>query len=648
MLEPRHRWVFPDPIRLPAEFRAAADAHGLGPFAATVLARRGVFDTVALDAFLGPAIAGLHDPRLLPDARLLLERIERARRSGERIMVFGDFDADGLTGLAILVLTLRRLGLEVDPYVPSRLDEGHGLSMPAVEAAVAGGIGCIVTVDTGSSSVAEVAAARERGVDVVITDHHRLPEILPPAVALVNPHRADAEYPDRRLAGSGVAFTVARLLLGELAAAEADALELADLAAVGTVSDVAPILGENRAIVRLGLERIRTAPRPGIAALLERAGIAPAAADLETIGFVVAPRINAAGRVGEALDAARLLLAGTREEAETLAASLESSNSMRRELMRSAIAEARVLAGLDGTVTVDDVVQVAGAPEKAATPAPSAPATGRARPPGRPDVPAILVRGTWPVGIIGLVAGRLADETGLPAVVATEIGPVLRASCRSDGRMDLGAALSECADLFVRHGGHAAAAGFEIQADRWPVFAARFMEIAAAWRPDDPRPPLAVDLALPAGYVDYGLLRDLRRLAPCGTGNPEPLVAVLGLTVQRTRAATGGHTQLVLKRELDVLDGIAFGRPELAEALHPGDRVDIVARLMSRGFGGVESLQLEVRDVAPSGSHPRAAAVLAYANGRRPVGPGRPAVVPITAATSRPAVSSASDSPDKP
>lgn len=612
MIEPRHRWVFPDAIRLSPDARAAAAVHGLGPFAATVLARRGVSGDAALGAFLGPAVLGLHDPGLLPDAGVLLHRLGRARARRERVLVFGDFDADGLTGLATLVLALRRLGVEAIPYVPSRLDEGHGLSLAAVEAASAAGATVIVTVDTGSTSLAEVDAANARGIDVLITDHHRVPEVIPASLALVNPHRPDAVYPDRRLAGSGVAFAVARLLLGELGGRDDDGLDLADLATIGTVSDVAPILGENRAIARLGLERMRSAPRPGIAALLARANVAPAGVDLETVGFVLAPRLNAAGRVGEALDAARLLLAEDADEAAALAATLEAANGTRRDLMRTAIVEARLALGLPEPGQAPGQQPLFDGPVDARA----------ARAAATADAPALLVAGDWPVGIVGLVAGRLADETGKPAVVATRIGDVLRASCRSDGRLDLAAALTGCADLFLRHGGHAAAAGFELPVDRWEAFVERFLALASDAAPVDPKRPLAVDLALPAAYVDYGLQRDLARLAPCGTGNPEPLVGVLGLTVQRVRAATGGHTQLVLRRDRDVLDGIAFGRADLADGLREGDRVDVVARLMSRVFGGMESLQLEVRDVAPSGSHPRAAEVLARASARtggRPV-----------------------------
>jgi single-stranded-DNA-specific exonuclease len=606
MIDARHRWVFPEPLRLEPEEREAARAHGLGTFAATVLARRGISGAARLGAFLGPAVAGLNDPRLLPDAEALVARVTKARDREERVMVFGDFDADGLTGLAQLVLAFRRLGIDAQPYVPSRLEEGHGLSLAAVESATTSGITLIVTVDTGSTSVAEVAAAGERGIDVIITDHHHLPQVLPAAVAIVNPHRADSAYPDPELSGSGVAFTVARLLFGALDATEAEALDLADLATIGTVSDVAPILGENRAIARLGLERMRMAPRPGLAALLAKAGVDPARTDLETVGFSIAPRLNAAGRVGEALDAARLLLATTPEEAAELAASLESANSTRRELMRTAIGEARVAIGLGepGAAPGQQPLlteALAVAPEVVVG--------------GGPDSPAILVHGPWSVGIIGLVAGRLADETGRPAVVGTRIGDVIRASCRSDGRLNLAATLTSCGDLFVRFGGHAAAAGFELPVARWGTFVERFLELAASAAPEDVRTPLAVDLALPAALVDYSLYRDLARLAPCGIGNPEPLVAVLGLTVQRVRPAHGGHTQLVLRRERDVLDGIAFGRSDLAAGLNEGDRVDVVARLASRTFGGLETLQLEVRDIAASGTHPRAREVLERAAG---------------------------------
>jgi len=576
VLEPRARWVFPNPLEIDPQLLAAGLGLGLSERIVELLARRGVSDADALRGFIGPAAAALNDPQMLPDAGVFEARIRRARAAGERVMVFGDFDADGITGLAILTTALRRLGVDVMPYVPSRLDEGHGLSLAAVEAAVAAGASVVITVDTGTSSVAEATAAAARGLDVLITDHHRVPLELPPAVAIVNPHRPDATYPDRRLAGSGVAFTLARLLLGDAA------LDLADLAAIGSVADVAPVVGENRGIVRLGLERIRGTAgpiRPGIAALLAAARVAPADVDLETLSFAIAPRLNAAGRVGEAMDAVRLLLSDNAEEATALAATLQDANALRRDLTRTAMAEAR---------TSIDAID---------------------------ELPATIVRGAWPVGIIGLVASRLAEERRRPAIVGADLGSVIRGSARSDGNLHLAEALAACGGLLIRHGGHAGAAGFEIETDRWDDFRTAFMALAVAAVPADPEPSLEIDLAVPALGVSYDLLRELARLEPVGTGNPEPLVAILGLTVVRAREATGGHTQLVLRRDRDVLDGIAFGWAELSTVLVEGDRIDVVARLQSRRFGGFESLQLDVRDAAPHGLRAPAARLVA-------VGPG--------------------------
>ncbi len=575
MVEPRFRWTFAEE-HVPSDAAAAvAAASGISTRLAGLLAARGAVTGEDLTAWFADPLEGLHDPAALPDAASVLLRVRAARDRGERVLVFGDFDADGLTGLAIMTLALRRFGVAVEPYVPSRLEEGHGLSMAALDAAVAAGASLIITVDCGTTSVAEVAESNARGIDVIITDHHRVPPVLPAAFAIVNPHRPDSTYPDRRLAGSGVAFKVAQLILADEPGGPAAALEFTDLATIGSVADVAPVVGENRAIARLGLERMRRAPRPGIAALLERARIAPAAVDLETVSFAIAPRLNAAGRVGEALEAARLLLASDAVEAATHADALEAANVTRRDLMKTAVGEAR-------TAVADESGE-----------------------------PATVVRGPWTVGIVGLVAARLVEDRGRPAVVGADLGDVVRASCRSDGSLDLGATLERCADLFIRFGGHAGAAGFEIETDRWDEFRTRFLALAAESVPPDPRLAIAIDLALPALDVDYALYRELAGLAPCGPGNTDPLVAVLGLTVTRVRAAAGGHSQLTLRRGLDVLDGIAFGRSDIAEVVREGDRLDVVARLTSRSFGGYESLQLDIRDVATSGSHPQAAAVLA-------------------------------------
>ncbi|MGZ8501922.1 MAG: DHHA1 domain-containing protein, partial [Candidatus Limnocylindrales bacterium] len=303
-------------------------------------------------------------------------------------------------------------------------------------------------------------------------------------------------------------------------------------------------------------------------ALLELAGTSPSSVDLETIAFVIAPRINAAGRVGNALEAARLLLTDDVAEAADLASRLQAANLVRRDLTKTAMAEAQAALAAE---------------------------------PGDPA--ATVVRGDWPVGVIGLVAGRLAEERGRPAVVGTETDGVVRASCRSAAGVDLAAALADCADLFIRHGGHPGAAGFELPVERWEEFRERFLVLVrnAAPPSSDPRPELKVDLVVPGPEVDYAFLAELRRLDPTGPGNPDPLVVVEGLTVTRVRAASGGHSQLTLRKRLDVVDGIAFGRADLATEVHEGDRLDVVARIVTRVFGGYESIQLELRDAAPAG-----------------------------------------------
>lgn len=565
MLVPRYRWRYPDRTPIDDAYVAAVESHGGSPLLARVLARRGV-RLADLEGFFGEPAVGLHDPGLLPDAAAVVRRVAAAREAAERVMVVGDFDADGLTGLAILATALRRLGLDVAAHVPSRVEDGHGLSLRAVEMARDVRRSLLLTVDTGTSSVTEVAAAAALGIDVVITDHHRVPDAIPPAIALVNPHRSDSAYPDSRLAGSGVALKLAALLLERLAGVSAidTTAELADLAVIGTVADVAPIVGENRAIARLGLDRLRNEPRPGVAALLARAGVEPAAVTLETISYAIAPRLNAAGRVGDAGAAATLLMAVERSEADALAAGLELANTTRRDATRSAVEEARAIAAAE------------------------------------PDgLPATVIRGPWPVGIVGLVAARLADERGRPAVVAAEMGATLRASCRAPEGHDLASLLASCDDLLLRHGGHRGAAGLEVCERSWGAFRERFLGLVAS-AAVDPRPELVLDLALPARAADYRLLEHLAPLGPTGPGNPDPLVGVHGLTVTRIRAAAGGHAQLTLRRERDVVDAIAFERGDLVETLKEGDVVDVAGRLVSRRFGGFETLQILVLDVAPA------------------------------------------------
>jgi len=613
MIRSLYRWQLRDASPVDSACRELAGARGLSDRLLAILAGRGIADAASLAAFLAPAVAGLHDPRLLPDADSALARVALARDRGERVLVYGDFDADGLTGLSILVLALRRIGLETAPYVPERLGDGHGLSMKAVDLAASEGRTLILTADCGTSSNPEIELAAARGIDVIVTDHHHAATWPSAAVAVVNPRRSDSIYPEAHLTGAGVAWKFAALVLSELdtvgrGAAGTDvaggaggspylppyAAELVDLVLVGTVADVAPILGENRAIAQLGLERLRNAPRPGLAALLDKAGVAAVRVDLEDVGFVIAPRLNAAGRVGEAARAAHLLLAEDRAEADELAAEIDQANLDRREMTKSALAEARRALGLDTAAGPAERGRGDEAVDADFADAPVAPSLP----------PALLIVGEWPVGIIGLVAGRLAEDLDRPTVVATMADPeagVLRGSCRGPAGFNLAEALIECDDLLLRHGGHSGAAGFDIEAARWPEFSERFLALAAGRVVPSGAPTLAVDLVLPGDGVDYAFIREIDLLAPNGSGNPLPMIAITGLRIVRVRAAKGGHTQLVLGRSRDVLDAVAFRRSDLPAMLREGDRVDVVALASSRKFGGFESIQLQVVDVAAEG-----------------------------------------------
>ena len=562
-LRPRYDWVVPEPAPFTPDALALAGERGVSSRLLRALSRRGLTTAGDMRAVLDPPEVALNDPLLLPDADAFVERVRRAVAGGERVQVLGDFDADGLTGLAIMVLALRRLGLDVAPYVPSRLDEGHGLSLQAVRLAEEEGRRLIVTVDCGTTSVAEVAAAREAGLDVLITDHHAIPPVLPAAVALVNAHLPGSRYPDPQLSGAGVAFKLAQAVLADQPGGPEAALELADLAAVGSVADLVPLTGENRAIVRLGLRKLAQCPRPGLAALLSAGGVGADRVDVDAISFTIAPRINAVGRVGDAMVAAQLLLADDPEEAAGLARLLEDANSRRREILAVALAEARMEADLE------------------------------------PDVALTIVRGPWPAGVIGLVAGRLAEEKGRPAVVFSSALEPWRGSARSAGGFDLAAAFGACGDLFDRFGGHPAAAGCHMPAENYAAFRERIRGLASAGSRTPARPSLRLDLVLRANSVDYVLLRELRPLDD-GAGAP-PLVGIAGLVAGRVRAVTGGHTQMTLRKGNEVIDAISFGRADLADSVVEGATVDVVARLRSRSFGGYESLQLELRDVGPAG-----------------------------------------------
>jgi single-stranded-DNA-specific exonuclease len=564
---PRLEWLLPEPRLDPPAFV------GFGPPVATLLARRGFLDDAQLDRFLNAGLEALHDVGVMADATVAIDRIDAAIAAGEQIAIWGDYDADGMTAVVVWVVALRALGVEAVRYVPSRLAEGYGLSTPGLERLAGDGVRLVITCDCGIRDVAEVEEARALGIDVIVTDHHLPGPLLPRAVAVVDPHRADCPYPDLDLTGAGLAYKLASALLARRGIG-ADGL--AAIAAIGTVADMAPMTGESRAIVRLGLAELAATSRPGLRALLARAVEHPEAPTARDLGYAIAPRINAAGRIAEAELAISLLLAEDAIEADRIAEELEAIHRRRKEMTANAVEEARSLsAGQEGTG-------------------------------------ALLLRGDgWAAGIVGLIAGRLAESLARPVAIATLVEGELRGSIRGPADFHIAAALEACATHLTKRGGHAQAGGFSLAPQDWEAFAAAFGALPRPF-PTDPLAAIelpgrvAIDLVLPARYLDWALATQIERLAPYGPGHVEPVVAVTGLRLLEARrvGSDGRHLAMRLLKGAEVFDAIAFGVPADRPLPAEGDALDLVGTLEQDMFGGIPRLRLRLVDYAHSSASP--------------------------------------------
>ena len=557
--------MLPAPLSEPPAFT------GFGRPVATLLARRGFRGDDDLRGFLAAGAGSLHDPLRMADAAVALERVERAIDAGERIAIWGDYDADGMTAVAIWVLALRVLGTDPHRHIPSRLADGYGLSRPGLEELAAKGVTLVITCDCGVVNVAEVAHARTLGVDVIITDHHLPSGQLPDAIAVVDPHRTDCAYPDADLTGAGISFKLATALVERRGLRAPD---LAGIAAIGTIADMAPMTGESRAIVQLGLAELGTTSHPGLRALLARAAEQPEHPTARDLGFGVAPRINAAGRIAEADLAIALLLADDEAEAERLAEELELVHLRRRELTTEAVGIA------DGMIV---------------------PGSG----------PLALRHDEWPPGLLGLVASRIAEQTARPVAVVGAVGDELRGSVRGPTDFHVAAALEACASTLTKRGGHAGAGGFSLDPAEWDRFAAAFTALPRPFPADPDRDPdqpgrLNVDLVLPAIHLGWPLSDELERLAPFGPGHAEPLLAITGLRVGEARriGADGGHISFRMRRGAETVDAVAFGVPADRPVPEAGTDIDLVGTLTRDHFGGLPRLRIRVLDYADAAGSP--------------------------------------------
>jgi single-stranded-DNA-specific exonuclease len=544
---------------------------------AELLAIRSLLAPDAVQRFLDPRDRTLHPPELLPDAAGLIARLRAAGDAGEPVLVVGDFDADGLTGAAIMIRALRAIGAIAEGYIPNRESDGHGIPEGALTAAQEDGVELILAVDCGTADRARVAEALDLGILVGIIDHHVVPSDPAKAAWLVNPNRPDATYPFPNLAGSGLAFKIAQGILADHEDRRALLGELSVLAMIGGVADMVPIADEFRVIVRSALKVLNGAGRTpaGVQALLASAG-AEGPHRVEVVGFTLAPRINAAGRIGDARPALDLLTTDDPEEAAELSAQLEALNHERRDISREALDAARAALGADGLTTRDGA---------------------RAR-----IEPALIaVAGDWSPGVLGLVAGRLAEEFGRPALVANLSEPVtdasiLRCSIRAPRGFSVAKALEGASARLIRHGGHDGAGGCTAASGEWGGLVT---DLAAAFEGQSAQrePLLSVDLEPTSGRRSLQSLATLvDYLSPTGVGNPDPLFLFRGVALTSVRlVGDGKHARLTLEIDGGRTDAIAFGRADAAG--HEGGTIDLVARIVQRTYRGTEKIELHVVDL---------------------------------------------------
>lgn len=543
---------------------AFAQTYGVPFFLAMLMNIRGLDDAAHLREFLGEG-EPLSDPFLLKDMDKAAARITRAVDNMEKIAVYGDYDADGVTSTAMLYSYLETRGADVIFYIPQREGEGYGMNIGAVEYLKGQGVSLIVTVDNGISSVQEVARANELGIDVVVTDHHRPQEILPDAVAVVDAYRPDDTSPYKHFSGVGIAFKLL-MALEDGAGDVEDLLEAySDLAAIGTIGDIVPLTGENRTLIRAGLERLSQSDRPGVQALLENAGIAGKALTSTNVAFTLVPRINATGRMGAPERAVRLLISGYEEEAEVLSEEICADNEERRRV-EAEIAEA-AFADIEAKGYMKDRV--------------------------------VVVDGeNWHHGVIGIVASRVTERCGKPCMIISRGESEAKGSGRSIEGFSLFEAICACGDLLIKFGGHPMAAGVTLKPENIEAFRKRINQYAAEHFPQMPTQTVTLDCKLNPAALSVSMAQSLTQLEPFGNGNPQPVFGLFNMELSNvTPVGGGGHLRLTLEKNGAVITAMRFNTKPEELPYHIGDKIDLAVQLEAREFRGQPSLTVIVRDM---------------------------------------------------
>ncbi len=561
------KWVVEE-AQNPAEVSALSAALNIPPVIAEILLRRGVRDVEGARRFFRPSLDQLYDPFLLQDMHAAVDRLRRAVLSDEHILIYGDYDVDGITAVSFLYMLLKELGAKVSFYIPDRQAEGYGLSLRGIREARDRNVGLIVTVDCGITGHQEIEEAAAAGIDVIVTDHHEPALTLPPAVAAVDPKRRDCAYPFKQLAGVGVAYKLAQGLLSRMGIDASILEKYLELVAIGTAADIVPLIDENRVFVKFGVEALNNSENLGLKALLRASGLLGKEIGTGQIVFIIAPRINAVGRMGDAERAVRLLTTESAAEAEQIADVLERENLHRKNVDEEAFHEA-----------VEQTERLLRE---------------------RSAYSIVLHKEGWHTGVIGIVASRMVEKYYRPTIlISTEEG-VGKGSARSIPGFDLYEALKRCEDLFIGFGGHKYAAGLTIEESKIPHFRERFEKIAAEQlKPEHLVPELSIEAEIRLSLIDDRFVDLLKRFAPFGPQNMRPVFVSRKLQVVGTPCVVGkNHLKFKVRQDNQVFDVIAFNMGDLIYRLVPGlADVDLAYVIEENVFMGTRTIQLRAKDI---------------------------------------------------
>ena len=548
------------------EIEELQEKYKINKLLAIILSNRGIVKEEQIEKFLKPKRNDFYDPYGMPDMKITVERIIKAIENNEKTIIYGDYDVDGITSVTVLKSFLEERGLEVGVYIPNRLDEGYGLNKNAVEKISQEGYTLMITVDCGISAIEEVKYASELGIETLITDHHEAGEELPEALAVVDAKRKDNTYQCRNLAGVGVVFKLIQAISIRLGLEEKEYLKYLDIVCIGTISDIVPLTDENRVIVKLGLKLVQQTRNLGLRSILQSTGYNKI--DSIAISFGVAPRINACGRMGHQEEALNLFLSKDAKEVNELTQKLNEYNKGRQEIEKNIFADA-VCQIEENNLQEKSTITLMGK--------------------------------NWHHGVIGIVASKITEMYFKPSILLCEEGDIGKGSGRSIPGFDLYEALTKCQKSIDRFGGHAMAVGITVDKEKFEEFREKFEEIAKENHIEEIVPILKIDSIISLDEINKDMVESLKELEPFGEENKNPLFLFKNLKIDSIRALTEGkHLKLTVKENKNIVNAIVFNIGELANENKIGDKVDIVGNLEMNSFNGVDSIQINIKDIMKS------------------------------------------------